>query len=110
MHPNPPPPADVPVEEPITVLVVDDAPSNVTSLEKTFAKEGMRVLVADGAKRALELVRSHRVQVVLTDLMMPGASGTDLLKAIKDMSPDTEVVLMTAYGTVENAVSAMREG
>ena len=93
-----------------TVLVVDDEPSNVTSLEKTFAKEGMRVLVADGAKRALELVRSHRVQVVLTDLMMPGASGTDLLKAIKDMSPDTEVVLMTAYGTVENAVQAMREG
>lgn len=101
---------DLPPETAITVLVVDDEPSNVTSLEKTFAKEGMRVLVADGAKRALELVRSHRVQVVLTDLMMPGASGTDLLKAIKDMSPDTEVVLMTAYGTVENAVQAMREG
>lgn len=101
---------DTSAEQAITVLVVDDEPSNVTSLEKTFAKEGMRVLVADGAKRALELVRSHRIQVVLTDLMMPGASGTDLLKAIKDVSPDTEVVLMTAYGTVENAVQAMREG
>lgn len=94
----------------VTVLVVDDEPSNVTSLEKIFAKEGMRVLSADGAKRALELIRTHRVQVVLTDLMMPGTSGTELLKAVKEVSPDTEVVLMTAYGTVENAVAAMREG
>jgi DNA-binding NtrC family response regulator len=94
----------------ITVLVVDDEPSNVTSLEKIFSREGMRVLSADGAKRALELVRSHRVQVVLTDLMMPGTTGTELLRAVKEVSPDTEVVLMTAYGTVENAVQAMREG
>jgi DNA-binding NtrC family response regulator len=97
-------------EEAITVLVVDDEPSNVTSLEKIFAREGMRVLVAESAKRALELVRAHRVQVVLTDLMMPGTTGTELLRAVKEVSPDTEVVLMTAYGTVENAVKAMREG
>jgi two-component system response regulator HydG len=94
----------------ITVLVVDDEPSNLESLEKTFAKEGMRVLTAPNAKRALELVRSHRVQVVLTDLMMPGTTGTELLKAVKEVAPHTEVVLMTAYGTVENAVRAMREG
>lgn len=94
----------------VTVLVVDDEPSNVTSLQKIFEREGMRVLIADGAKRALELIRSHRVQVVLTDLMMPGTTGTDLLRAVKEVSPDTEVVLMTAYGTVENAVQAMREG
>jgi two-component system response regulator HydG len=93
-----------------TVLVVDDEASNVTSLEKIFTREGMRVLTADGARRALELVRSHRVHVVLTDLMMPGTTGTELLRAVKEVSPDTEVVLMTAYGTVENAVQAMREG
>ncbi len=99
-----------PPDNPVTVLVVDDEPSNVTSLEKIFAREGMRVLSADNAKRALEVIRSHRVQVVLTDLMMPGTSGTELLKAVKEVSPDTEVVLMTAYGTVENAVQAMRQG
>lgn len=103
-------PPDIPADGAITVLVVDDEASNATSLEKIFAKEGMRVLLADGAKRALELVRTHRVQVVLTDLMMPGTSGTELLRAVKEVSPDTEVVLMTAYGTVENAVQAMREG
>jgi two-component system response regulator HydG len=93
-----------------TVLVVDDEPANLASIEKIFQRDGMRVLTADGAKAALELCRTHRVQVVLTDLMMPGISGLELLKAIKQLSPDTEVVMMTAYGTVETAVQAMREG
>src|SRR5271165_1661502 len=93
-----------------TVLVVDDEPANLASIEKIFQRDGMRVLTADGAKAALELCRTHRVQVVLTDLMMPGISGLELLRAIKQLSPDTEVVMMTAYGTVETAVQAMREG
>jgi DNA-binding NtrC family response regulator len=116
-----PPPAE-PAQEPgaspatpaapdaSTVLVVDDEPSNVASLEKIFQREGMRVLTADNAKTALDLARAHRVQVVLTDLMMPGTSGLELLRALKQASPETEIVMMTAYGTVETAVQAMREG
>jgi two-component system response regulator HydG len=100
----------VPAGEEITVLVVDDEASNLASLQKIFERERMRVLVADGAKAALDLVRKHRVQVVLTDLMMPGTSGLELLKAVKEVAPDAEVVVMTAYGTVETAVQAMREG
>jgi len=99
-----------PAGEEITVLVVDDEASNLASLQKIFERERMRVLVADGAKTALDLVRKHRVQVVLTDLMMPGTSGLELLKAVKEVAPDAEVVVMTAYGTVETAVQAMREG
>ncbi|MGA3122359.1 MAG: sigma-54 dependent transcriptional regulator [Polyangiaceae bacterium] len=94
----------------ITVLVVDDERSNVESLEKIFAREGMRVLSAPDAKHALELVRSHRVHVVLSDLMMPGTTGLELLRAVKQVVPDVEVVLMTAYGSVEVAVNAMRDG
>jgi DNA-binding NtrC family response regulator len=94
----------------ITVLVVDDEPSNLTSLRKIFEREHLRVLTAESAKEALELSRKHRVEVVLTDLMMPGSNGVELLRALKEVSPDTEVVLMTAYGTVETAVQAMREG
>src|SRR6266481_1203542 len=93
-----------------TLLIVDDEPSNLASLEKIFLREGLRVLTADGAKTALEIARTHRVQVVLTDLMMPGTSGVELLRAMKQVSPDTEVVVMTAYGTVETAVQAMRDG
>ena len=81
-----------------------------SSLEKIFVREGMRVLTAFDAKHALEVVRSHRVHVVLTDLMMPGTTGLELLRAVKQLAPDVEVVLMTAYGSVEAAVSAMREG
>jgi DNA-binding NtrC family response regulator len=94
----------------ITVLVVDDEPSNQTSLAKIFQREGMRVFTAEGAKAALEVARKHKVQVVLTDLMMPGTNGVELMRALKEVSPDTETVLMTAYGTVETAVQAMRDG
>ncbi len=94
----------------VTVLVVDDERSNVESLERIFVREGMRVLCAYDGKTALEQVRSHRVHVVVSDLMMPGTTGLDLLKAIKQISPDVEVVLMTAFGTVETAVQAMRDG
>jgi DNA-binding NtrC family response regulator len=103
-----------PIPEPspdaITVLGVPHERSNVESLEKIFLREGMRVLTAPDAKHALELVRTHRVHVVLTDLMMPGTTGLELLRAVKQVSPDVEVVLMTAFGSVEAAVSAMREG
>lgn len=93
-----------------TVLVVDDEPSNLASLERIFLRESMRVFTAENAKDALEIARKHRIEVVLTDLQMPGTSGLELLKALKQVSPDTEVVMMTAYGTVETAVQAMREG
>ena len=93
-----------------TICVVDDDASNLQSLETIFTREGFRVFSASGAKRALDTCRRHRVQVVVTDLMMPGTSGLELLKALKTVSPETEVVLMTAYGTVETAVQAMKEG
>lgn len=100
-----PPPGDG-----ATILVVDDERSNVESLEKIFQRENMRVLTAFDAKEGLEVLRQHKVHVVLTDLMMPGTTGLELLRAVKQVSPEVEVVLMTAYGSVEAAVSAMREG
>jgi DNA-binding NtrC family response regulator len=94
----------------ITILVVDDEQANRESLEKIFVREGMRVLLAEDARAALDQLRSQRVHVLLTDLMMPGISGLELLRAAKQLAPAVEVVLMTAYGTVETAVAAMREG
>src|ERR1043166_7567948 len=93
--------ADAAGDRDVTVLVVDDEPSNLSSLRKIFEREQMRVLTAEDAKSALDLVRRHRVQVALIDLMMPGTSGAELLRALREVTPDTEVVLMTAYGTVE---------
>ena len=93
-----------------TILLVDDEASNLESLERIFVKEGLDVLRVGGGKEALDIVRKRRVDVVLTDLMMPGMSGVDLLKAVRQISAETEVIVMTAYGSVENAVEAMREG
>jgi two-component system response regulator HydG len=93
-----------------TLLVVDDESSNLDSLERIFAREGLTVLTALDGKDGLEQLRKRRIDVLLTDLMMPGVTGVDLLKAARQVSPETEVVLMTAYGTVETAVEAMREG
>lgn len=103
-------PGLIPDADSPAILVVDDEPNNLTSLQKIFEKERWRVFVADSAKPALSQLRQHKVQVVLTDLMMPGPSGVELLRAIKEVSPGTVVLLMTAYGTVETAVTAMREG
>src|SRR4051812_39173113 len=92
------------------VLVVDDEPAIVESLTKIFRREGLSVLSATDGNAGLDLLRKHRVHVLLTDLMMPQTTGMDLLRASKTIAPETEVVLMTAYGTVETAVDAMKEG
>jgi two-component system response regulator HydG len=92
------------------VLIVDDEASNLESLARIFEREGWRVAPAPSGAAALDVLRRERVAVVVTDLMMPGMSGEELLRAAKTLSPETEVVLMTAYGTVETAVAAMKEG
>jgi two-component system response regulator HydG len=92
------------------VAIVDDDKNNLLSLEKVFSREGMKVLTALGGREALDQCRNASVDVVLTDLMMPGMDGNELLDAVKTVSPDTEVVLMTAYGSVESAVAAMKKG
>jgi two-component system response regulator HydG len=93
-----------------TVLVVDDEPSIAESLQKILERESLRVLTAGSGGEALDIIRREPVSVLLTDLMMPGMSGMDLLRASKSVAPETETVLMTAYGTVENAVEAMKQG
>ena len=93
-----------------TVLVVDDEPGIVESLTRIFERERIPVLSAGSGRAAIEILRKHRVAVVLTDLMMPDMSGLELLKNARTLAPEAEVVLMTAYGTVETAVEAMKEG
>ncbi|MFH0902641.1 MAG: sigma-54 dependent transcriptional regulator [Pseudomonadota bacterium] len=92
------------------VLIVDDEAGILESLGKVFEREAIPVLTAARGAEALELLRRHQIAVLLCDLMMPGMSGMDLLRSAKAVSPETEVVLMTAYGTIENAVTAMKEG
>ncbi|MCD6500007.1 MAG: sigma-54-dependent Fis family transcriptional regulator [Deltaproteobacteria bacterium] len=93
-----------------TILVVDDEQGILDSLARIFGKEGYGVLTAPDGQTAMGLMREHRVNVVVADLMMPHMGGQDLLRAVKAVSPEVEVIVMTAYGTVENAVAAMKDG
>ncbi len=92
------------------ILVVDDESSNRTTLGRLLRREGYEVAYAASGREALAVARAEDIHVVLTDLKMPGMSGIDLLKALKTIDPEVEVVVMTAYGTVETAVEAMKEG
>jgi two-component system response regulator HydG len=93
-----------------TVLVVDDDRANLDSVSRIFQREGLSTLAASNGTEALDLLRKPEVSVMVTDLMMPGMDGQELLKAARTIRPDIEVVLMTAYATVETAVAAMKDG
>ncbi len=93
-----------------TVLVVDDDRANLDSVARIFQHEGLATLIASDGEEGLKLLRRPEVGVLVTDLMMPGLDGQELLRTARSMRPDVEVVLMTAYGTVEAAVSAMKDG
>jgi len=92
------------------LLVVDDDTAALESLLQIFEIEGFEVTGVSDGTAALEALRADEYCVVLSDLRMPGMDGMDLLKTIKTLKPDTEVVIMTAFGTIEKAVEAMREG
>ena len=103
-------PSLAPGEPRPTILVVDDDAANLASLIKIFEKLGLRALAAPTGAEALDVLRQSPVNIVLTDLMMPGMSGVELLKHTKALTAEAEVIIMTAYGTIERAVEAVREG
>ncbi len=92
------------------ILVVDDKDSMRNMLTETLMEEGYRVDSASDGKRALDLVRNKSYDLVLTDLKMPNLDGLALLSGIKETDSETSVIMMTAYGTVETAVNAMKQG
>ncbi|NDY43163.1 sigma-54-dependent Fis family transcriptional regulator [Dissulfurirhabdus thermomarina] len=92
------------------ILIVDDDRSLREFLEILFAKEGYEVLCAASGEAALDLLGRRRVNVVLSDVRMPGMDGVDLLRRIKARTPDVPVILITAFASMDSAVAAMKEG
>jgi DNA-binding NtrC family response regulator len=93
-----------------TVLVVDDKEMMRDSVASSLTRAGFEVATAERAERAVELIARRRPDVVLTDLKMPGMTGIELLEQIRAIDEELPVVLMTAFGTIETAVEAMRLG
>src|SRR5712664_983454 len=96
--------------EPARILAVDDDALAREFLSETLRRKGYRVSCAAGGQEALQLLRQNLYPLMVTDLKMPGIDGLGLLKETKRSHPETEVIVATAYGCVESAVEAVRNG
>jgi len=92
------------------ILVVDDEVKMCVILQGMLEERGHRVATAQDGRKAQELVAGQEFEVVITDLKMSPVDGLQLLQAVKKASPETEVVLMTAYASVQTAIEAMKQG
>src|SRR5436309_14158501 len=92
------------------ILIVDDEMVIRESLGAWFRDEGYEVDVADSAKAALESLARQSWDVFIVDIKMPGIDGLELQRKLLEIQPDATVIVMTAYGSVETAVEAMKQG
>ncbi len=92
------------------ILIVEDDPTVGESLGLLLKKKGHDILLASNGKEALQLLRHKVVDLVITDVVMPKMDGIELLEAVKGLRPETEVIVISAQGTIEKAVQAMKWG
>ena len=93
-----------------TILVIDDEPNYRLILSEIAKEEGYEVLTAESAEQAMPLIRETDLDLVITDMRMPGMDGMELLKEVKIFNSELPVIMITAFGEVEKAVTAMRSG
>ena len=98
------------VAEPFRILVVDDEPAQRELVAGFLTKRGFEVVQAPGGEAALARFKQEPFDLVLTDQKMPGLSGLQVLEGVRAVTPETAVIIMTAYGTIETAVSAIKAG
>ena len=93
-----------------TILIVDDEKNYLTILSAVLEDEGFEVLTALGGREALEVHKTSDLDLIVTDMKMPGMDGIELLEHIKSVDPDLPIIMMTAHGTIDKAVEAMQKG
>jgi len=93
-----------------SILIVDDEEIIRESLSFVLQKEGFQVDAAENGKIALEKVRRGNFDIVVTDLEMPEMKGIELLEQVAALAPETSVIIVTAYGSIETAINALRKG
>ena len=92
------------------ILVVDDQQALCYSLKRFLTENGYSTLTATNGNQALSFLESFQPDLVITDLQMPEMDGLTLLENIKEIAPDVQVILITAYSTTEKAIDAMKLG
>ena len=91
-----------------TILVVDDEPVARQSLSDILRLEGYNVMALANGQASIEYVRTHPIDMMVVDLRMPGMDGLQVVQVVNQISPDTEVILLTAHGSTETAIQALR--
>jgi two-component system response regulator (stage 0 sporulation protein F) len=92
------------------ILIVDDEEGLREGLGKLLESEGYAVLSAENGEQALEILQRSRIDLVLTDMRMPGMDGIELLKKIRERHGDLGVIILTGYGQIESYIEAMNFG
>ena len=92
------------------ILIIEDEETLRESLKRVLLKEGYEVNAVESAEAALPFIAGQHCDVVVTDIILPGASGLEFLKSCRQRNPDLVVIIMTAYATIESAVEAIRAG
>jgi len=96
--------------EPLTILLVDDEELLVKSCSRLLEQEGYQVVTAYRGRDALELARRHHPDIVLADLMLPDMDGMELLREVRQLDPQTLVIMITGFATVDSSIEAIRAG
>ncbi|MCH7500715.1 MAG: sigma-54-dependent Fis family transcriptional regulator, partial [Nitrospinae bacterium] len=92
------------------ILIVDDEPEMRIAITEALKREGHQTEAAENGADALLRLEGEAFDLVISDVKMPKMSGQDLLREIKEQWPHTRVIMMTAYGTIDNAVESMKQG
>ncbi|MFP5212160.1 MAG: response regulator, partial [Acidobacteriota bacterium] len=93
-----------------SILIVDDEKNYLLVLEDLLDEEGYQVFTADNAQKGLQIVQEQDLDVVMTDIKMPGMDGMALLERIHFLKPELPVIMMTAFGSMEKAMEALKTG
>lgn len=94
----------------LSILLIDDEPLMRMTIQDALESEGYQVNVTETGQKGLALFRKNLFDIVITDLKLPDLDGLQVLKEVKMTNPETQVILITAYGSIDSAVTAMKEG
>ena len=92
------------------ILIVEDEDTLCESLQRVFRREGYEADIADSAETAFRLLENNTYDLILTDVILPGISGIELIARYKEQNPNQKVIIMTAYASLQTAVEALRVG
>lgn len=93
-----------------SILIVDDEPSVISSLRRVLNDDSFRIYTANSGLEGLNILKDHKIKVVISDEKMPGMSGTEFLAAVKELFPETVRIMLTGHASLDAAMKAVNSG